>query len=221
MPNNRTVKVSERFFSIQGESSYAGYPCIFIRLAGCNLRCSYCDARYTYEEKGDVVPIAELLEYAGKHPAAIVEITGGEPLHQENVYLLMEKLLAAGRTVLLETNGSMDLGDVPADVVKIMDLKCPDSGMHTHMRFENIALLTPPDEVKFVLSSRRDYEWAVDTIKKYKLLASQPAPGVILSPASGNLPPELLAEWMLADQLQVKLQVQLHKTLWPDAQRGK
>nr|MDA8164823.1 radical SAM protein [Desulfobacteraceae bacterium] len=154
------LTISELFYSIQGETSYAGYPCAFIRLAGCNLRCSYCDARYTYEEEGREMPLSEVLAFAASFPVALVGVTGGEPLLQENIYSLLKVLVTAGRTVLLETNGSLPVSKVPGEVVKILDLKCPDSGMHEQMDFRNLHFLSPKDEVKFVLSSRADYEWA-------------------------------------------------------------
>lgn len=211
-------EVSELFFSIQGESSYAGAPCLFIRLAGCNLRCSYCDARYTYEEEGSATGLVEILAFVDEHPGFPVEITGGEPLLQENVYPLMAALLAAGRTVLLETNGSINLGRVPAEVVKIMDIKCPGSGMADRFLEENLALMGPADEIKFVLSSRADYEWATAMLSNTAL-----GHGNIIhfSPVPGLLNATELAEWILADQLPVRLQLQLHKTLWPGEDRGK
>jgi len=224
LPDDLQLTVSELFYSIQGESDYAGYPCVFIRLAGCNLRCNYCDARYTYEEPGRPVILTELLQYARLHPAVPVEITGGEPLLQENVYTFMEQLLADGRTVLLETNGSMDLAKVPTGVVKIMDLKCPDSGMHTRMRFENLQHLGPTDAIKFVLSSRRDYDWAVQAVNAHRLLPGEVSfgkePTILFSPVSEKLPPDQLARWLLADGWPIKLQVQLHKILWPLQSRG-
>ena len=160
------LEISELFFSIQGESSYAGQPCVFIRLSGCNLRCSYCDAGYTYEEAGTLKDMSEILTFVAQYPGFPVEITGGEPLLQENVYLLMNELLTDGRRVLLETNGSISLAKVPAGVIRIMDIKCPDSGMSKHLLQENIALLNPEDELKFVLSSRNDYEWAAEVVKE-------------------------------------------------------
>ena len=159
------LEVSELFFSIQGESSYSGQPCVFIRLSGCNLRCNYCDAKYTYEEKGALKSIPEILAFTEEYPGFPVEITGGEPLIQEGAIPLMAELLAAGRKVLLETNGSISLNDVPTGVIRIMDVKCPDSGMAEHLLQENFQLLNPADELKFVLSSRADYEWAAETVK--------------------------------------------------------
>lgn len=218
MPTESVVAISETFFSIQGESTYCGLPCFFIRLAGCNLRCSFCDAAYTYDEPGRHIPVAELLEQASGYPEAIVEITGGEPLLQSGVYPLMEGLLAAGRTVLLETNGSISLASVPERVIKIMDLKCPGSGMHDRMDFTNFRYLTEHDEVKFVIGSKTDYDWAVS------LLAEQQLPGrpkLLFSPNTATMAAADLAELILADNLPVRLQLQLHKLLWPAAVRGR
>ncbi len=212
------LEISELFFSIQGESSYAGQPCLFIRLSGCNLRCSYCDAGYTYEEAGSFMDISKILTFADQYPGFPVEITGGEPLLQDNVYLLMDELLAADRRVLLETNGSISLEKVPAGVIKIMDVKCPGSGMHEHLLPANFALLGPEDELKFVLCSRADYEWAVELINK---TAINKAVIIHFSPVAGKLEPARLAEWILDDRLPVRLQLQLHKFLWPGVDRGK
>jgi len=216
------LDVSEVFYSIQGESSYAGYPCLFIRLAGCNLRCRYCDSRYAYLEKGRRHTVDALLDMTAAHPAALVEITGGEPLLQKNVYPLMERLTAAGRTVLLETNGSMSLAEVPAPVIKIMDIKCPGSGMHDRMDFNNLHYLSRrkrlKDEIKFVISSRQDYDWAVRILKKYALHRKA---AVLFSPVTADMEPATLAELILADELPVRLQIQIHTIIWPGLQRGK
>ncbi len=217
MGNDPQLKTAELFYSIQGESSFAGYPCFFIRLADCNLRCSFCDARYTYEEDHPLRSISAILAEAGKYPGAIVEITGGEPLLQENVYLLFEKLLAAGRTVLLETNGSISLADVPDQVFKIMDMKCPGSSMHEYMDHDNFRFLTPKDEIKFVLCNRDDYDWAVQVVAENDL---QKLTTITFSPVAATLPPADLAGWVLEDQLPVRMQLQLHTILWPDKTRG-
>lgn len=218
MATDPSVSISEIFFSIQGESTYSGLPCFFIRLSGCNLRCSFCDARYTYEEPGEKFLVSELLEQANGYPGAIVEITGGEPLLQVGVYPLMEGLLAADRTVLLETNGSISLASVPARVIKIMDLKCPGSGMHDRMDLANFNYLTDNDEVKFVIGSRQDYDWAVRLIEEYDL-ADRIKP--LFSPNTETMAATDLAALILADNLPVRLQLQLHKTLWPDMSRGR
>lgn len=217
VPETRSLKVSELFFSIQGESSYAGLPCVFIRLAGCNLRCTYCDAAYTHEEEGVAKTIAELLDYAAQYPEMLVEVTGGEPLVQPDSTLLLEELLEQGRAVLLETNGSLSLARVPAAVVKIVDVKCPDSGMSTHFLLENLNYLQEHDELKFVLCSRQDYRWAVSFIEHNHLWGRK----LLFSAVPDALAPTLLADWLLADQLPVRLQLQIHKILWPDVVRGK
>jgi len=211
------LKIAELFHSIQGESSFAGYPCFFIRLADCNLRCTYCDTRYAYEDDHPSVSISHILAEVEKYPGAIVEITGGEPLLQKEVYLLLKELLAAGRTVLLETNGSLSLADVPDEVVKIMDVKCPDSGMHEQMDFDNFDFLTQKDEIKFVLSSRDDYSWATQLVREYNL---QDQATVTFSPVISTLSPATLAGWILEDQLEVRLQLQLHTIVWPGKMKG-
>jgi 7-carboxy-7-deazaguanine synthase len=212
-----TLQLSEIFYSIQGESSLAGYPCLFFRLSGCNLRCSYCDAKYTYEEPATPTPLGTLLTEAARYPNALIEITGGEPLLQEEVYPLMDALLAAGRTVLLETNGSLCIARVPKEVVKIVDLKCPDSTMAEKMNLANLDLLAPHDEVKFVVNSRGDYDWARAMMRKHRLAEKAK---VILSPVLGRLAPALLAQWLMADALPARLQLQLHTLLWPGMKRG-
>ena len=211
------INISELFYSIQGESIFAGLPCVFVRLAGCNLRCSYCDAKYTYEEPATEKTIAELLDFVDSYPTALVEITGGEPLLQNSVYELMQQLLEKKRTVLLETNGSISVEKVPDGVIKIVDIKCPDSGMHDKIYLKNFELLGPQDEIKFVLSSRNDYDWAVDLISKNKL---EKKGSILFSPVNGLLDAAKLAYWILSDHLPVRLQLQLHKILWPDQTRG-
>lgn len=217
MRDDHLLQLCEIFYSIQGESSFAGYPCLFFRLSGCNLRCAYCDAKYAYEEPATATPLSTLLSEADRYPHALIEITGGEPLLQKGIYPLMAALLAAGRTVLLETNGSLSLKQVPPEVVKIVDLKCPDSGMAEKMDIANLALLTPRDEIKFVLSSRTDYDWAKVMISKYRLAEKAK---LILSPVTGCLKPGLLAQWLLEDALPARLQLQLHTLLWPGLKRG-
>jgi 7-carboxy-7-deazaguanine synthase len=211
------IKIAELFYSIQGESSFAGYPCFFIRFADCNLRCTYCDTRYAYEEDNPLFSISRILAELQKFPDAIVEITGGEPLLQKELYPLLEKLLAADRTVLLETNGSLSLADVPEDVVRIMDMKCPGSGMHEQMDFDNFDLLTPKDEIKFVMGSRDDYNWAVQLVSAYGL---QNKSTVTFSPVTSELSPATLAGWILEDHLPVRLRLQMHTLIWPGKTKG-
>jgi 7-carboxy-7-deazaguanine synthase len=216
-PPEPVLLVSETFYSLQGETSFAGYPCFFIRLSGCNLRCTWCDTTYAHEEPGRRLSLRRLLELAAVYPAALVAITGGEPLLQENVYPLLDQLLAAGRRVLLETNGSLSLERLPTGIVRIMDIKCPDSRMHDRMHLDNFRYLTPIDEIKFVINSRQDYLWATDMIITFGL------PGrakVIMAPVAGRFSAAELAGWILADQLPVRLQLQLHRQLWPDKNRG-
>jgi 7-carboxy-7-deazaguanine synthase len=219
-----TLLVSELFYSIQGESSYTGYPCLFIRLAGCNLRCTYCDAKYTYEETDLEMSLAEIVSFVQKSPVRLVEITGGEPLLQENVYALMETLLAGERTVLLETNGSIDMAKVPDAVVKIMDIKCPGSGMAEMNHLANLKQLTSKDELKFVLRSKEDYIWAVDFLRENMLClphsSDRQTPKIIFSAVTRDLDPTDLATWLLAEGLPIRLQLQLHTLLWPDKTRG-
>jgi 7-carboxy-7-deazaguanine synthase len=220
--SSESLNISELFYSIQGESSYAGYPCIFIRLSGCNLRCSYCDATYTYEEQGTLMDLQQILDFVDSYSVRLVQITGGEPLLQEAVYPLMQNLVERQRVVLLETNGSLSLAHVPAGVIKIMDVKCPGSNMADKLHLANIALLARHDEVKFVLSSEADYEWARTFIQTHfsDNTGEQQHTAILFSPVQPQLQPADLAEWLLRDQLPVRLQLQLHTQLWPNETRG-
>jgi 7-carboxy-7-deazaguanine synthase len=211
------IEICELFYSIQGESSYAGYPCFFIRFSGCNLRCTYCDTRYAYDGEHRSYSISRILAEMDNYPGVLVELTGGEPLLQKGIYPLFAELLAAGRTVLLETNGSISLESVPKDVVKIMDMKCPGSGMHENMNYDNFGFMTPKDEVKFVISSREDYNWATQLVRAYGLHHKTT---ITFSPVTSMLSPPLLAEWMLEDVLPVRLRLQLHTILWPGKTKG-
>ena len=222
--SQQLLEISELFYSIQGESTYAGLPCVFIRLAGCNLRCCYCDARYTYEESHAVIPLEDILSFVDGYPGAIVEITGGEPLLQEKVYPLMAALVAKGRTVLLETNGSLPIDQVPPEVIVIMDIKTPGSGSADSLAGENIALaqdrnnnITGSCEIKFVLTDKHDYLWARDLVNQHTLNAACPT---LLSPVKSQLDPADLAAWILQDQFNVRLQLQLHTLIWPHRSRG-
>ncbi len=210
------LRVCETFYSIQGESTFAGLPCFFIRLSGCNLRCTYCDTTYAYDG-GQMVERDSLLRAFGQSGAGLVEVTGGEPLLQPETTLLLAGLLDSGSTVLLETNGSCSLRSVPADVVKILDLKCPSSGMTDHMDFDNLQYLAGRDQVKFVIQDRADYEWARDKMLRYYMWTYTQ---ILLSPVSEKTRPRTLAEWMLSDRLPARLQIQLHKHIWPDKERG-
>ncbi len=212
-----SLVVNEIFFSIQGESTMAGRPCVFVRLTGCNLRCSYCDTEYAFHE-GRRMTIAEIVEQVKAHGSNLVEITGGEPLLQEGVHGLIEQLLADGLEVMIETSGSIDIGRVDRRVMRILDLKCPASGEASRNLWNNIELLGPRDEVKFVVSDRADYEWAREIIVRYDLPSR--AGAVLMSCAFGRLEPARLAAWIMADQLAVRLQLQIHKFIWPPDARG-
>jgi 7-carboxy-7-deazaguanine synthase len=217
------LQISELFYSIQGESTRAGLPCLFIRLAGCNLRCTYCDARYSWEEPAIAMTTANILTWVRQYPGILVEITGGEPLHQAGIYLLMQALIEDDRQVLLETNGSLPLGKVPETIGIIMDIKCPDSGMAARNLSGNIDLLKERsrkqcgDEIKFVLSSTADFHWARELVERKQLYKWLP---VLFSPVRPLLAPKDLAQLLLDYRLKVRLQLQLHTLLWPDQSRG-
>ncbi len=210
-----TLTVCEMFYSIQGESNLAGRPCFFIRLSGCNLRCSYCDTTYAYTE-GRILAKEDILCQVEECGTKLVEVTGGEPLLQTETVPLLEGLLDRDYTVLLETNGSCSLKDVPQEVVKIMDLKCPSSGMSDCMDFKNLRYLGIKDQVKFVIQDRSDYEWAREKMARHHIPVYAQ---VILSPVWQKMEARILAEWMLADRLPAGMQIQLHKYLWPDRER--
>lgn len=224
MVREGTLLVSELFYSLQGESTFAGLPCVFIRLSGCNLRCSYCDAAYSYEEAGREVATDSLLDFVDGYPGTLVELTGGEPLLQAGSRQLLERLAGNRRTVLLETNGSQPIADLPIAVRVILDVKCPDSGMAASWLPENLTAIRrraarKPNgtEVKFVISSLRDYRFARDFVREHDLPAHAP---VLFSPVRGRISPAALAEAVLADRLPVRLQLQLHTLIWPDRTRG-
>ncbi len=221
----------ELYTSVQGESSFAGLPCIFVRLAGCNLRCSWCDSEYTFTggEKFSLDQVERKI--AALAPVKLVEFTGGEPMLQERELLpLMDRLLAQGYTLLLETSGERPLAAVPKDVHKIMDVKCPASGESARFHLPNLDALTLRDEVKFVLSDRADYEFARDFIRHHELATR--CENILLSPAftktptpersaeNCNLDPRLLVEWMLADGLPARLSLQIHKFIWEPLKKG-
>ena len=214
---DRTLDVIEIFKSIQGESTSAGMPCIFIRLAGCNLRCTYCDTQYAYEG-GKKITIGEILEECVSLSCNLVAITGGEPLIQQETNILAEHLSGEDFTVLVETNGSLPIVQLPLSVIKIMDIKCPGSGESEKMDWSNIDDLSMYDEVKFVISDRRDYEWSRDIVMKYDLCTCCYA--VLFAPVFGVVEPRDLASWILEDSLDVRLQLQQHKYIWPPETRG-
>lgn len=210
------MKVCEIFAGIQGESSYAGLPCIFVRMTGCNLRCEYCDTTYAYEE-GIEMSENEILESVKSYGIKLVEITGGEPLLQKDTIKLIEKLLDVGFIVLIETNGSISIKDVDDRAVIIMDIKTPKSGMFDRMDLLNLKHLRSKDEVKFVIADRQDYEWAKEFIKDYGL---KDICKVLLSPAYGILPPADLSRWILEDKLPARLNLQIHKYIYGPETRG-
>jgi 7-carboxy-7-deazaguanine synthase len=211
------LTINEIFYSIQGESSYAGRPCVFIRLTACDLRCSWCDTPYAFYE-GQKRSLDEVLAEVERMDCPLVEVTGGEPLLQKEVYPLMQALLDRGRTVLLETGGHRSTAEVPDAVVTILDVKCPGSGESEQNDWSNLERLRPHDEVKLVASDRTDHEYARDVITRYRL--AERAAAVHLSPVHGRLNPRLLSEWVLADHLPARVQLQLHKYIWEPGTRG-
>jgi len=211
------VTINEIFYSVQGESSYAGQPCVFVRLTACDLRCSWCDTPYAFHE-GRKRPIDDVVAEVERYGCSLVEVTGGEPLLQEDVYPLMNELLSRGKTVLLETGGHRSTARVPDPVVTILDVKCPGSGEAERMDWENLDRLRPRDEVKFVVKDRADYDYARSVIDRFAL--GERAAAIHLSPVHGVLDPKALSEWVLADRLPVRLQLQLHKYIWSPDTRG-
>jgi 7-carboxy-7-deazaguanine synthase len=208
--------INEIFHSIQGESTYSGMPCVFVRLTYCNLRCTYCDTEYAFEE-GSAMELSQIVEKVRSYSCRLVEITGGEPLLQDDVHELMTTLCDEGFTVLLETGGSLPIDGVEPRVKRIVDFKCPGSGMAKKNLWENIGHLRAGDEVKFVIGSREDFDWAADVIGRYDL-ANRSI--VLMSPVFGDVEPVQLAEWILASGLQVRFQLQAHKYIWAPEARG-
>ena len=211
------LTVNEIFHSIQGESTHVGRPCVFVRLTACDLRCSWCDTPYAFHE-GQKMSVDEVLSQVRAFGCEVVEVTGGEPLLQPDVYPLMQGLLDDGRTVLLETGGHRSVERVPAAVIRIIDVKCPGSGESGKNHWPNLDHLRPADEVKFVIKDRLDYDYARDVVARYGLIGRCAA--VLFSPVHGELDPRQLAEWILADRLPVRLQLQAHKYIWGAQTRG-
>ena len=211
------LTVNEIFHSIQGESTYAGRRCVFVRLTACDLRCSWCDTPYAFHE-GRKMSLDDILAEVERHDCDMVELTGGEPLLQKEVYPLMQHLLDRGRTVLLETGGHVSLEQVPAAVHTIMDVKCPGSGEAHTTHWENLDRLDANDEVKFVIKDRTDYEYACDVLRRHALKDKVAA--VLFSPVHGVLEAKTLSEWVLADRLPVRVQLQVHKYIWSPETRG-
>jgi len=211
------LTVNEIFHSIQGESTRAGEPCVFVRLTACDLRCRWCDTPYAFHE-GRKMTVDQVVRSVEAYGCPTVEITGGEPLLQADVYPLMRRLLESGKTVLLETGGHRSIAEVPEGVVRVMDIKCPGSGESERTDWSNLQRLGPADQVKFVLADRADYEFARDVVAREALATRCGA--VLFSPVHGELAPRQLAEWMLADRLPVRMQLQLHKFIWDPQTRG-
>jgi 7-carboxy-7-deazaguanine synthase len=210
------LRVTEIFHSVQGESTWAGLPCTFVRLTGCPLRCVWCDTEYSFHG-GEKMSLDDIVARVEEIGTPLVEITGGEPLIHRNAFVLAERLLDRGFTVLVETSGAVDVAPLDPRAHRIMDLKCPDSGESARNLWSNLAHLTPRDEIKFVLASRTDYEWMRDTIRERGLdamVAEGRLRALLASPVWDQMDFRELAEWILADRLPVRYQLQLHKLIW-------
>jgi 7-carboxy-7-deazaguanine synthase len=210
------LRVNEIYYSIQGESSRAGLPCVFVRLTGCNLRCTYCDTEYAFYEGNDI-DIPAIIARIEEYKCNLVEITGGEPLTQPESFELMKELCRRGFEVLLETGGSLSIKDIDPRVIIIMDLKCPSSGMEKKNLYENIPYLKRSDEIKFVIGSEEDYLWSKNIIEEYDLTGKA---NVLFSVVFGNLTPLTLVNWILRDNLNVRFQLQMHKFIWSPETKG-
>jgi 7-carboxy-7-deazaguanine synthase len=211
------LTINEIFHSIQGESTHAGRPCVFVRLTACDLRCSWCDTAYAFHE-GQKMSVDEVVGRVREYGCNVVEITGGEPLLQKDVYPLMQRLLDEGRTVMLETGGHLSVEGVPDAVIRVIDVKCPGSGESEKNHWPNLDLLSLTDEVKFVVRDRADYEYARDVVARHRL--TDRCAAVLFSPVHGVQDAKQLAEWVLADRLAVRVQLQTHKYIWSPTTRG-
>lgn len=211
------LNVTEIFHSIQGESTYAGLPCVFVRLTGCNLRCNYCDTTYAYSN-GAALTINSILNQVAAFSCPLVEITGGEPLLQPETPALIRELLRCEYKVLVETNGSLNIDLAPAPAVRIVDLKCPGSGEMEQMDWENLRRLRPTDEIKCVISDVSDFHWALEKLQPYQSQLRQIP--ILFAPVWGRVAPADLAQWILASRQPVRLQLQLHKLIWDATHRG-
>jgi len=210
------LKVNEIYYSIQGESSKSGLPCVFVRLTYCNLRCTYCDTEYAFYE-GEDKSIAEIINEVKKYNCKLIEVTGGEPLVQKECLELMKKLCDEGFDVMLETGGSLPIKDVDNRVLIIMDLKCPSSKMEKKNLYENIDYLKPKDELKFVIGNREDYDWSKKIITEYDLKNKSK---ILFSVVFGELEPVSLVNWIIEDKLDVRYQLQMHKYIWHPEEKG-
>jgi 7-carboxy-7-deazaguanine synthase len=212
------MRITEIFYSIQGESSFAGRPCIFVRLTWCNLRCTWCDSEYTFSG-GTEMAIEEVLEQVRQYPCRLVEITGGEPLVQKKECLeLVRRLCDNGYEVLIETSGSLDISPLDERAVRILDIKCPGSGEEQRNRWENLDCLTPRDEIKFVIADRRDFDYAGEVIARHRLAERHPA--ILFSPVWGVIDLRELSAWILETGINARLQLQLHKYIWGPDTKG-
>ncbi len=216
-PRAKTLRITEIYKSVQGESTWAGLPCIFVRLTRCNLRCVWCDTAYAFHG-GEDKTVGDVIDQCRALDCKLVEITGGEPLAQETCVDLARALIDGGFTVLIETSGSLPIDVLPAGVIRIMDLKCPDSGECEKNHWPNIAALNMQDEVKFVIATRKDYEWAREAVREHTL--AERCHAVLFSPVFGSIEPADIVQWILDDQLPVRFQLQLHKFIWPPTARG-
>ncbi len=210
------LKINEIYYSVQGESTHAGRPCIFIRLTYCNLRCTYCDTEYAFYEGKDM-EISEIMNEIQQWDCNLVEVTGGEPLFQEECIDLLNELVNSNYEVMLETGGSLSISDVPKKVVKIVDFKCPSSGMVKKNLWSIVDDLQAHDEVKFVIGNREDFDWAKDRITEYSL---DKICTLLFSPTFGEIDPQQIVEWILAENLPVRMQLQMHKMIWSPEEKG-
>ena len=211
-----SLKVNEIYYSIQGESTHVGRPCIFIRLTYCNLRCTYCDTEYAFYEGKDI-EIPEIMAKIKQWNCNLVEVTGGEPLFQDECIDLLNELTNQNYEVLLETGGSLSISDVPIEIVKIVDFKCPSSGMEKKNLWSIVNDLQPHDEVKFVIGDREDFDWAKEMLNKYSLNEKC---SILFSPTFGKIDPSLIVEWILEGDIPVRMQLQMHKHIWESEGKG-
>ncbi len=210
------MRITEIFYSIQGESSFIGRPCVFIRTTGCNLRCVWCDTTYSFYG-GEEIGLDDVMKKVESYGCKLAEITGGEPMLQKEIYELCDRLLAANYTVLMETGGSLDLSRLDSRLIKIVDIKCPGSGESERNYWPNLDILQPHDQIKFVIKDRTDYEWSLSVISHHRL---DERFHLLFSPVFGEMDLRPLAEWMLADHVKAQLQIQLHKFIWSPTTRG-